>query len=171
MPLHFIFSPPFRFFSHSFLFPKLLISRPRRSPSLSQLRDQGPVAAIPACDSPAEGDGREFVSPFYFSSHHSDFFSQLLFFQNRSSVGHAGCPPSVNYRIKGPSLPSCNSPAEGDRREFPLPLFFPPPFQLFLMASFCKYIAHQLAVLAALPQSIKGSRAHCCQLACRMQRL
>ena len=43
LPLHFIlFFSPFRFFSHNFLFPKLLISRPHRSPSLSQLRDQGP---------------------------------------------------------------------------------------------------------------------------------
>ena len=82
LPLHFIFSPTIPIFSHSFLFPKLPVSRPRRSPSLGQLRDQGPVAAIPACDSPAEGGSREFASLFYFSPtipifSHSFFFSKI----------------------------------------------------------------------------------------------
>ena len=70
LPLHFIFFPTISIFFSQLPFSKIAHHRPRRSPSLSQLRDQGPVAAIPACDSPAEGDGREFVSPFYFSSHH-----------------------------------------------------------------------------------------------------
>ena len=96
LPLHLIFFPTIPIFSHSFLFPKWLVSRPRRLPSLGQLRDKGPVAAISPCDLPAEGGSREFASLLYFFPRHSNFFSRLLFFQNCSSVGRAGRPPSVN---------------------------------------------------------------------------
>ena len=67
-PLPFIFFPTIRIISHGFFFTiKLLFSWPCWPPSLNQLRDQGPVAAIPACSLPAEGGGREFPLPFSFS--------------------------------------------------------------------------------------------------------
>ena len=137
LPLHFIFSPTVPIFSHSFLFPKLLVSRPCRSPSLGQLRDQGPVAAIPACDSPAEGGSREFASLFYFSPHHSDFFSQLLFFQNFSAVGRAGRPPSVSEGNKGPPPPSPARELCGECNEVTvsLPLVSIPPHSKFLLTA------------------------------------
>ena len=91
------------------------------------------------------------------------FFLTASFFQlNCPSVGRAGRPPSVNIGIKGPSLPYL--PATrlqmADAVSLP-PLFIISPtipFQFFLIASFFQ-IAHQLAALAALPQSIKGLKA------------
>jgi hypothetical protein len=58
---------------------------------------------------------------------------------------------------------------------FTLHFIFPHHSKHVLMASFSYYIAIQLAMLAALPHSIKGTRAHHChprlQFAYRRQQL
>jgi hypothetical protein len=85
LPPLFIISPSIPIFSQSFFFPKLLISQPYRPPSHNQLRDQRPIAAIPSHNLPAEGSGREFSPPFYFSLtipiiSHGFFFAIILLF-------------------------------------------------------------------------------------------
>ena len=106
LPLFFILPPPFRFFLTASFFPKLLVSWPRRPPSLSQLRDQGHVAAISARNLPAEGGSREFASLFYFFPHHSDFFSQLLFSKIARQLA---APATLPQSIKGSRARRCHT--------------------------------------------------------------
>jgi hypothetical protein len=150
--LFYFFPPPFRFFLTASFFPKFLGSRPRRPPSLSQVRDQGPVAAISARNSPAEGGAHEFSPPFYFFStiwiiSHGFFFTiKLLFSWPR-------WPPSLSQlRDQGPSLPylpaACLQKAAAV--SFPRPFIFSPPFQLFLTDSF-------LQLYCSLPTVYQGN--------------
>ena len=164
LPLFFIFPPPFRFFLTASFFPKLLVSRPRRPPSLSQVRDQGPVAAISARNSPAKGGGPEFSPPFYFFPtiwiiSHGFFFTIKLLFS------WPCWPPSLRQlRDQGPSLPylpaACLQKAAAV--SFPLPFIFSPPFQLFLTDSF-------LQLYCSLPSVYQGNKctslpSPCCLL-------
>jgi hypothetical protein len=80
LPLISIFPLTIPIFSHSnfFRLNRSSVGRAGCPPSVNK-GITGPIAVIPACDSPADGNGCEFSPPFYFSPHHSDFFSQLLF--------------------------------------------------------------------------------------------
>ena len=105
------------------------------------------------------------------------FFLTASFFQlNCPSVGRTGCPPSVNKGIKGPSLPYLPATCLQKAAAVSLPPLFiiSPSIPIFSQSFFFSKIAHQSAAPPALPQSIKGSKAHRChtfpQFACRGRR-
>ncbi len=115
-----------------------------------------------------------FVFPPPFQFFLTATFFQLYF----PSVGRAHHPPSVNIGIKGPSLPYLPATCLQKVAAVSLPPLFiisPHHSNYFSQLIFSK-IAHQLdapAAPAALPQSIKGSKAPLChifpQLTCRRQ--
>jgi hypothetical protein len=105
-------------------------------PSLSQERDQGPVATIPLCDLPTEGNSCQFSTPFY-CSFTIRTFSHSIFFQLKLLFSQPCLPPSlVHWWKQGPaaSIPACDSPTECNDGESTA--LFPRSFQIFLRVSF-----------------------------------
>jgi hypothetical protein len=101
------------------------------------------------------GDGK--FSSFLIFSPLFDFFSQH-FFLHCYLVSYNGCSLSVHQGNKGlpPQSPPCKLCGEGGDGKFSSCFFS--PFQFF-HSIFSRYGVIQLAVSAALPQSIKGTRA------------
>ena len=128
-PLAFFFSPLFPIILAAALSIKLLFRQWHSSPSLSWRGELDPAAAIPCSSVAWRRQWRWVCLSLLFSPSPFQFFSHSTFFQlNRSSVGRAGRPPSVNTGITGPvaAIPACDSPADGDGSEFSPPFYFPP---------------------------------------------
>ena len=85
-------------------------------------------------------------------------FSHSTFSIHGYLVGGSSCPPSVNQGNNRPPPQSLPHELHGEGSDHKFSSFFPTIPKLF-HSIFCSYIIIQLAVLAALPQSIKGTTA------------
>ena len=143
----------FLFFSHHSKFcliifsVKLLFSHLPRLPSLPQSRELGPATTIPANLMRGEWDAVSFPLVFIFP-HHFNFFS--AFFQiNCYSVGHAGCPHSLNQGNINPSPPSPPTCCMEKARMVSFPLVFvcSPPFQFISHSLFFQLNCYSVAAV------------------------